>query len=395
MRGIVEKFERICASSSARESVPSDCRSDRPKPQLIIQDESDISLSSAEAEAFQQSARNESQEVHQLREKLQEQSELVGELQAEIATLTATRGAQAILVEKEHAHRSRDDEEQIESLKAELAEAKCELEAETELVKALREELNILTYEKITFQEDKDSSIEGQRALKMEMNKMANAVTAAQMETANVERELKGRIRELEDTIEALNAEIDDELEARQEEIDALQRQLDEQIENVRRMETEREQICTNINSVSNSKKIEIDELHEELMKKTAEAASQAREIESLAIQVEKQKDTTEELEYLRFKVRDLERKTNVGMSKQELDKLMAENHKLNENLRKMVMERRALQEKLQAVMSEKSSSKSVQVLRDRNAALKQEVERLSRRIRHAEKKASGQRIEI
>jgi chromosome segregation ATPase len=333
--------------------------------------------------------------VRQLREKLLEQSQLVGELRAEIATLMATRGAQAILAEKEYAHRSRDDEEQIESLKAELAEAKCNLESETELVKALREELNILTFEKITFQEEKDSSIEDQKALKVEINNMANAVTAAQMETANVERELKGRIRELENTIDNLNAEIDGEIAAKQEEIDALQRQLDEQIENVRRMEMEREQICTNINSISNSKKAEIDELHEELMKKTAEAASQAREIDSLLVQVEKQKDATEELEYLRFKVRDLERRTNVGMSKQELDKLMAENHKLNENLRKMAMERRALQEKLQAVVSEKSSSKSVQVLRERNSALKEEVERLSRRIRQSEKQASGQRIEI
>jgi len=399
VRGMVERFERISASGSARESAPPDCRmhsSHTPSPRTDEeQDESDISMSSCEAEAFQQKVKSEPQEVRQLQEKLQRQSELVGELQAEIATLTATRGAHAILAQKEHDHKSRDDEEEIESLKAQLADAQCKLEAETELVKALREELNILTFEKITFQEEKDAYIEDQRAQKKEMNKMANAVTAAQMEAANVERELKGRIRELEDAIETMNAEIDEELAAKQEEVDALQRQLDEQIENVKRMENEREQICTNINSISNSKKIEIDELHEELMQKTALAASQAREIDSLVVQVERQKDATEELEYLRFKVRDLERKSNVGMSKPELDRVVADNQKLNESLRKMTMERRALQEKLTAVMSEKSSSKSVQVLRDRNSALKKEVERLSRRVRHAERQVSSRRIEI
>jgi chromosome segregation ATPase len=394
VRGMVEKFERISAGSSTRESVPTDCRSSSPSPQ-IIQDESDISMSSGEAEAFDRKAASESEEVRQLQEQLQKQSELVGELRAEIATLTATRGAQAILVEKEHAHKSRDDQEQIESLEKELADTKCKLESETELVKALREELNILTFEKIAHQEEKDSNVEGQRAQRVEMNKLANAVTAAQMETANVERESKARIKELEDAIETINAEIDEELAAKQGEIDALQARLDQQIENVKRMEREREQICTNINTISNSKKKEIDELHEELMQQTATAASQAREIDSLTVQVEKQKDATEELEYLRFKVRDLEKKSSTGMSRPELDKLMADNHKLNESLRKMGMERRALQEKLTAVMSEKTSSKSVQVLRDRNSALKKEVERLSRRVRHSEKQQASGRIEI
>ena len=61
------------------------------------QDGSDISMSSEEAEMFRQTAEKESEEVRQLQVKLQRQSELVGELRAEIATLTATRGAQAIL----------------------------------------------------------------------------------------------------------------------------------------------------------------------------------------------------------------------------------------------------------------------------------------------------------
>ena len=398
VRGIVAKFERIHASSASLggngESVPSDCRNPYPSRQLA-QDESDISMSSGEADVFQQTAEKDSQEVRQLQEKLQTQSELVGELRAEIATLTATRGAQSILAEKEHANKSRDDKEQIESLKAQLADVSCKLEAETELVKALREELNILALEKVAYQEEVDSSAEGRRAHKMELNKLANAVTAAQMETVNVERELKATIRELEETIETMNAEIDEELAAKEQEIDHLQRQLDEQIENVKRMEMEREQICTNVNTISNAKKVEIDELHEELMQKTAAAAAQAREIESLMMQVEKQKDANEELEYLRFKVRDLENRSNAGMSKLEMDKMMADNQKLNESLRRMTIERRALQEKLTAVLSEKTSSKSVQVLRDRNSALKMEVERLSRRVRRSEKESASQRIEI
>ena len=298
-------------------------------------------------------------------------------------------------MEKDHASKSRDDLELIESLENELRETKCKLESETELVKALREELNILTFEKITYQEQQDSSVEGQRAQRIEMNRLANAVTAAQMETANCEREAKERIRKLEEVIETMNAEIDEELAAKQGEVDAIRCQLDAQIENVKRMESEREQICMNINSISNSKKAEIDELHEELMKQTNIAAGQAREIDSLVVQVEKQKDATEELEYLQFKVRDLEKKSNGGVSKSDLDRVLAENQKLNDSLRRMSMERRTLQEKLTAVLSEKTTSKSVTVLRERNSALKKEVERLSRRIRNSDEQRTTQRIEI
>ena len=385
VRDIAAKFERSIASGSS-------CGvSSRDRPT----DESDISVSSCEAEAFAHNADSKSHQVRELQDKLQKQSELVGELQAEIATLTATRGALAIKMEKEYAQKSRDDDEKIAFLTSQLQDTRCQLEAETELVQALREELNIFAMEKVACMEDR-ASPEREKTLAVERNKMANAVTAAQIEKANMERELVNTIRELEDTIETMNAEIDAELAAKQEEVDALQRKLDNEIEIVKRMEKEREQICTNINSISNSKKIEFDELHEELMAKSAIAAAQAREINSLMIQVEKQKDASEDLEYLRVKVRELEKKANEsGASRDELEKLSAENQRLNDILRKMSLERRALQEKLSAVISEKSASKSVQVLRERNAALKKEVERLSKRVRQSEISASPSRIEI
>jgi chromosome segregation ATPase len=388
VRDIAKKFERSIASGSSQ-GMSNDDR-DRPT------DESDISVSSAEAEAFAYKADVESQQVRDLQDKLQKQSELIGELRAEIATLTATRSAQTILMEKEYVQKSRDDEERISSLTSQLEDTRCQLESETELVKALREEVNILALEKVANAENGDSSPERLKALSLERNKMANAVAAAQMEKTNNERELTNTIRALEDTIETMNAEIDAELAEKQAEIDTLQRKLDNEIEMVKRMEKEREQICMNINSVSNSKKVEIDELHEELMASTATAAAQAREINSLMVQVEKQKDASEELEYLRTKLRDLEKRSNEsGVSRDDMDKLWSENKKINDNLRKMSLERRALQEKLSAVMSEKSASKSVQVLRERNTALKKEVERLSRRVRQSEVSANTNRIEI
>ena len=57
----------------------------------------------------------------------------------------------------------------------------------------------------------------------------------------------------------------------------------------------------------------------------------------------------------------------------------------LRESIRELGVERRSLQEKLEAHLAEKATSKSTQVLRERNAALKKEVEKLTKRLKKME----------
>ena len=92
----------------------------------------------------------------------------------------------------------------------------------------------------------------------------------------------------------------------------------------------------------------------------------------------------------LRRKVLELEAQLKVGkgsrskLSGDELDKLQQENSKLRESLRTVTLERRSLQEKLSSAASDKDS-RSMQVLRERNNALKQEVEKLMKRLKRVE----------
>jgi hypothetical protein len=92
----------------------------------------------------------------------------------------------------------------------------------------------------------------------------------------------------------------------------------------------------------------------------------------------------------LRRKVLELEtqlknsRNTRAQISDAELEKLQQENSKLRESLRTVTLERRSLHEKLTTAASDKDS-RSMQVLRERNSALKQEVEKLTKRLRRVE----------
>jgi uncharacterized protein (DUF342 family) len=65
--------------------------------------------------------------------------------------------------------------------------------------------------------------------------------------------------------------------------------------------------------------------------------------------------------------------------------KIQTENVKLRDSIREVKSDRRALQEKLNSLLEERSSSRSAQVLRERNQALKHEVEKLTKRLRKME----------
>jgi chromosome segregation ATPase len=128
-------------------------------------------------------------------------------------------------------------------------------------------------------------------------------------------------------------------------------------------------------------------------METIAKTTAQAREIQSLKMKIEDYEARKGELEKkVQDRLRELEDELDsTVLSSQsqviskDFDDLKSENNKLRESVRSVVVERRRLQERLDALVSDKSSSKSVTVLRDRNAALKKEVEKLTKRLRKME----------
>jgi chromosome segregation ATPase len=333
----------------------------------------------------------------ELQQKIHEKSEEIGELHAEVSTLSATRSAIQNMSRKEY-------EKQIEQLQSDLVEAHKALEKETQQVEQLKNEIRELTkerlaYEECTMEAYEKRAVTSQKTYQGELNNAKVELTKAQMKLADVEKDYKNQIEQLEKTIEELNVECDKELEEKQGELDVVKYKYEEQMDMVDKLQKEREQLCVQMNSMSNAKREEIEELQADLMEKSTQITSLQRVLQGLQMQVEHQTDNTNELEYLRDRVRELESKDpapkSVHKQHVEVETLKVENQKLQEQIRGLTLERRSLQEKLKETVTSTNSngggsdSRTLQVLRERNEKLRKEVDRLTTKLENFEAKVT------
>jgi FtsZ-binding cell division protein ZapB len=68
-----------------------------------------------------------------------------------------------------------------------------------------------------------------------------------------------------------------------------------------------------------------------------------------------------------------------------DFTQLKEENAQLRETIHDIKIERRQLKERLDALTQDKSASRSSQILRERNNVLKEEVEKLTKRLKKME----------
>jgi uncharacterized coiled-coil DUF342 family protein len=144
---------------------------------------------------------------------------------------------------------------------------------------------------------------------------------------------------------------------------------------------------------LSFSRKDEVHELQAEIIDLSTKTKAQEREIQTLKMKIddyEKQIDSSSN-KYIQ-RITDLEEEID-GMkilSKRlvepdALESLKSENMKLRECVRELKLERRSLNERVDVLMSERTGSKSTQILQKRNTALKDEVEKLTKRLKKLE----------
>jgi chromosome segregation ATPase len=243
---------------------------------------------------------------------------------------------------------------------------------------------------------DEDSlsvSVKDQKTYESEINFRMVEFTKIQMDKAQMEMEYMGSIKELETVIEALEVEADAELDEKQKELDELRSILSIKEGDIARLENEKAQICSSMKNASFSRKDDMEDLQVELLEATFKTTQQTREIQSLKAQIESFESRKGDLDKkLQGRLRELEdevnstrQASNGQVSRQEFDDLKADNNDLRDSVRNVSVERRRLQERLDALVTDKSSSKSVTVLRDRNTALKKEVEKLTKRLKKME----------
>jgi chromosome segregation ATPase len=232
-------------------------------------------------------------------------------------------------------------------------------------------------------------SLKSQRSYEAQINKLQVELTQTQITKKELEKELITKISALEDELEALEAEAEDELEAKEKEMQVLIENLVGKDARIAQLESQHNQICSSINDVSTSRQDEMEELQAELIAMTSKTSAQAREIQSLRMkcdELEARKDDYEKK--LKSRIHDLEEEiadVTRNVRSQDVEHLRGENNKLRDAVRELKLERVQLKDRLDALASDKSSSKSAQVLRERNIVLKDEVEKLTKRLKKME----------
>jgi len=244
-----------------------------------------------------------------------------------------------------------------------------------------------------TLQDVEDAEQRSQRSHDAELKNLKVELTKTQMTKADMEMTYQKHLNDLENELDATKVSAEEGLEAKQRELENLQLQLNRKIDEVSLLEREREQICSSMNNMSTSRKDEMEELQNEVMEMSIKTTSQAREIQTLKMKIEEHEFRSEELGQLRFRCKELEnelRKNEIQRHNSDhiadSHNLRQENNRLRETVRNISLERQSLQHKLETIVADKSaSSKSAHVLRDRNAALRKEVEKLSKRLKKME----------
>jgi len=293
-----------------------------------------------------------------------------------------------------------EESEEIARLLSKIGSLQTELNAAMTEIDRLLSEMeglkNALRREQVSSEDTRQKAEEDgslakktQKLYDSQMNQLKVELTKTQIAKNEMETELEKKVRELEEEIEAIETEAEEELEEKDRQLNSLREKLAEKEAMISRLEVEQSQICSSMNNMSACRQDEMEDLQAELIAMTSKTSVQTREIESLKIkikEVETQKIDTEE-KYKR-QIRDFEDiiKSNQGFGQNEdFDRLKTENNQLRDSIRDVKLERRLLQERLESLTTDKTASRSTQILRDRNNALKEEVEKLTKRLKKME----------
>jgi chromosome segregation ATPase len=274
-------------------------------------------------------------------------------------------------------------ENQIQSLNAQLENANKRI---ADLLKELEERQSSL-------QNAENLVAESAKEYEEKICRLNEELTKTKKGKAEFERDNAAVLASLENQLEALENQAELEVRDRDDQISKLKKELVEKEEEITRLEQTKTDLRSNLAESSASKQDEVRRLESELLDLTNRTIVQAREIESLKMEVQ-ERDLRKQDSCVvhQRRIQDLEDEIlelkQSGKNQSERDafaKVQAENVKLRESIREVKSDRRALQEKLNSLLEERSSSRSAQVLRERNQALKHEVEKLTKRLRKME----------
>ncbi|GAX18136.1 hypothetical protein FisN_25Hh118 [Fistulifera solaris] len=223
-----------------------------------------------------------------------------------------------------------------------------------------------------------------------QIRELRKLVSELSSEKAQIEAQASSRMQQLESEVEVIESAAEAELEEKEKQIVELRNTIEAQKIDVQRLENERVELSCQLNGISVSSKNEIEALKDQLMDTSARASAQQHEINSLKMKLEEKLREEEAILMQRDRISELEDelqelKRSIQSPVTDVDPLKQENTRLRDSIREIQKERRSLHERLDSILTDKSSSKSAQVLKDRNASLRTEVENLTQRLKKME----------
>jgi chromosome segregation ATPase len=292
------------------------------------------------------------------------------------------------LAEVEKAHEG--DESQINRLQDQIRSLEQELTSTRELLGQLNESLVEKHEMEFTVEE---LSRKNTQSLHAQINKLQKEMTEKQMELAEVETRYKMETTDLKEIINSLNVEMDEILKATDLKVEKLKKIFEEKEGTNQRLEKEKEQLVLSMNDMMKTRRDDVDDIQNELMGTGTRLANQTREISTLKSRLEESQYQTQAMDRLKQRVTELSHELDSKKeAEEEFDNetLEIENNELREKLQDVTAELWAAEAKLQQYVSDRGgSSRSVQVLRERNASLKLEVEKLTRKLKKMSEKLS------
>ena len=280
------------------------------------------------------------------------------------------------------------DKDEISRLQTQVSTMEKQLEESLSSVETMK--VNLTNREQVETTVE-NVQRENHHLLDSQISKLQEELASLRDSESEKERKLQLLVK----AMESMEADTETTLVAKNAAVDNLEKTLAEKQGIIDRLSTEKEQLVLSMNDMTVSRRDEIDALQNELMEMSTRAANQAREIQTLKVQLEDGEYRKEETDRLRKRVRELsEQVANRAASKSskpdadQTGELQVENSKLRQRLRDATVSLKVAEEKIRDLGAVNSSSKAMQLLRDRNVTLKFEVEKLTKKLRRlAERK--------
>jgi len=283
------------------------------------------------------------------------------------------------------------DQLKIKSLRDEVISLELEVSTNRDQVHRLTEEL----------EKKEDISRKNIEALRSHISELQEELMMKQIELSDAQPKYKTEMAHLEEMIDSVRLEMSDTMTARDAEIQKLKILSEEKDSTSQRLEKEKEQLVFSMQDMMKNRRNEVDDLQSELMEMNTRLANQAREISTLKSRLEESQYEMKEMSSLRASVAELSHQLVTKNKREdtfETSSLELENNELRRRLKEESAERWIAHDKLQKYIAERGiggPSRPVQVLRERNAALKFEVEKLTKKLKKTSEKVSETSIAV